>query len=63
MENNCQACHRAFATAPTLNKHYPSKMHKDKFDEQQNQEMMDKLDDYIKSVPNTQQGSITQTFK
>ena len=47
-----ETCNREFKTNKTLHKHYSSKIHKDKVEKYQNQDMMNKLDEYIKTLPN-----------
>ena len=52
MDIFCETCNREFKTNKTLHKHYSSKIHKDKKEKNQNQDMMNKLDEYIKTLPN-----------
>ena len=48
----CENCKREFKTNKSLQKHYSSKKHKDKVEKHQNQDVMNKLDEYIKTLPN-----------
>ena len=48
----CETFNREFKTNKSLQKHYSTKMHKDKVEKHQNQDMVNKLDEYIKTLSN-----------